>query len=128
MDGKELDNAVEFFIANALVESTQRSYRSAKRCYLSFCRACVLSPIQTSQSLLCRYVAHLANAGLAHSTIKSYLAAVRRMHIENGREDPGICDMAKLALVLGGVKMTQAATKKVAPRQPITVELLRIMK
>ncbi len=39
------------------------------------------------------YVAYVANAGLAHSTIKSYLAAVRLMHIENGREDSEICDM-----------------------------------
>ncbi len=115
-------------MANALAESTQRSYSSAKRRYLSFCSACVMSPIPTGQSLLCRYVPCLANAGLAHSTIKSCLAAVRLMQIENGRKDSGICDMAKLVLVLRGVKMTQAATKKVAPRQPITVELLRIMK
>ncbi len=33
-------------------------------------------------------------SGLAHSTIKSYLAAVGLLHIGNGREDPGICGMA----------------------------------
>ena len=44
--------------------------------------------------------------------IKCYLAAIWHMHIENNWEDPGICQMAKLELVLKGVKMVQAAKHK----------------
>ena len=50
------------------------------------------------------------------------------MHIENNWEDPGISRMAKLELVLKGVKMVQAAKHKPEVRQPITIELLQKMK
>jgi len=49
---------------------------------------------------------------------------VQHLHIENGYGDPGISQMAKLELVLRGIKMVQAAKGKGRARQPITLDVL----
>ena len=113
---------------HAIATSTRRTYSSAKRRYLSFCHMYHIPPLPSSEKSLCRYVALLANEGLAHGSIKCYLAAVRHLHIEEGRGDPGISDMAKLELVLKGIKMVRASKRKMGSRQPITPELLHKMR
>ncbi len=42
----------------------------------------------TNEQLLCHYVAFLAKSGLAASSIKCYLAAVRNLQITEGKGDP----------------------------------------
>lgn len=115
-------------MGHALAQSTRRSYNSAQRRYLSFCHADNVSPLPACQQSLCRYVTHLANEGLAHASIKCYLAAIRHLQIEKGWDDPGIANMAKLELVLRGIKMVQASKRKPTARQPITVDLLQKMR
>lgn len=64
-------------------------------------------------------------SGLAHSTIKCYLSAVRHLHIAEKRGDPGISCMPRLEQVLRGIKLTQAkGGKKGRERLPISVEIL----
>ena len=46
------------------------------------------TPLPVSQSLLCKYVSHLANENLKHGTIKVYLSAVRHLQIKYGMNDP----------------------------------------
>ena len=41
-----------------------------------------MDPIPVSEHQLCQYVSFLANHGLAHKTIKSYLSAVRHLQIK----------------------------------------------
>jgi len=53
---------------------------------------------------------------------------VRHLHIENGYGDPSISQMAKLELVLKGIKMVQAAKGKGKACQPITLDVLRKLK
>ena len=84
-----------------------------------------IQPIPASEQHLCQYIAYLAMAGLAHSTIKCYLSAVRHLHIAEDAGDPGISRMPRLEQVLRGVKRTQARSKsKVKERLPITIEIL----
>jgi hypothetical protein len=111
---------VEFYCDTALAKATKQTYKSAKRRYLTFCSLHDIAPIPTSEWVLCRYVAYLANEGLTHSTIRGYLSAVRHLHIEEDRGDPNISGMAKLELVLKGVKMVQATKPQPRVRQPIT--------
>ena len=99
---------MEFFFRNGLAESTQRSYNSAKRQYIHFCKSHNMSPIPASERQLGQYVSYLALANLAHSTIKCYLAAVRHLHIAEGAADPQISRMARLEQILRGIKLTQA--------------------
>jgi hypothetical protein len=63
-----------------------------------------MQPIPVSEHQLCQYVSFLANQGLAHQTIKSYVPAVRHLQIENKYADPGISSMARLEQVLMGIK------------------------
>ena len=78
---------------------------------------------------MCFYVAKLANEGLAHSTIKSYLSAIRHLQIPNGHPDPHIGDMPRLSQVIKGIKSHQAKQgRQNQPCLPITPTILRDLK
>ncbi len=109
LDCQELDSQVEFYLDHALAPSTKRTYGSAKKRYILFCHSHNIPPFPTSEPVQCRYVAHLANSSLKHTSIKCYLAAVRHLQIELGQGDPDMTSMAKLELVTKGVKRVQVA-------------------
>ena len=94
---------MERFFAKGLASSTQRTYKSAQKRYLQFCKDGAFIPLPSSQSILCRFVSHLANQGLKHRTIKAYLSAVRFLHIAEGREDPFISHFPRLQYTLSGI-------------------------
>ena len=119
-----LDSTVEFYFRNGLATSTQKAYTSAKRRYLQFCQEKGLTPLPAAEHQLCQFVSLLANQSLCHNTIKSYLAAVRHLHIAEGYGDPHISRMAKLEQVLRGIKLVQAKGEKKPPRLPITPQHL----
>ena len=71
----------------------------------------------------------MAKEGLKHRTIKSYLSAVRHLHIERKLPDPNMGNMARLELVLRGVKSLQAKqSPPPKPRLPITPDIIRKLK
>ena len=110
---------------DGLAPSTQRAYEAGKRRYRSFCADVGQPPLPATEQSLCRFVAKLEGDGLAHSTIKSYLSAVRHLHLEERLRDPRICDMARLEQVLRGVKISQAKRgKQGGSRLPISVDIL----
>ncbi len=62
---------------------------------------------------------------MSHTTIKSYLSAVRHLQIANNLPDPHMSDMPKLEGVLKGIKSVQArAQQKQRTRLPITPAIL----
>ena len=83
-----------------------------------------MTPLPAAEHQLCQFVSLLANQSLCHNTIKSYLAAVRHLHIAEGYGDPHISRMAKLEQVLRGIKLVQAKGEKKPPRLPITPQHL----
>ena len=86
----------------------------------------VANPFPVSQALLCYFVAHLANSGLAYQTIKTYLAAVRHAQITRGLPKPKRNEsMPKLKVVENGVRKIRAVNKTARPRLPITPTILR---
>ena len=120
-------NCGVYYFQNGLAASTQRSYNSGKRRYLKFCQIKGSAPVPASEHQLCQFVAFLANENLCHNTIKSYLAAIRHLHIAEGAGDPGMSNMPRLEQVVKGIKVTQVKEgKKVKARLPITPELLRM--
>ncbi len=84
-----VDNLVQKFFRKGLAGSTQRTYQSGQRRFLSFCRAGNFQAVLVSEAVLCRFVASLAEAGLKVRTIKVYLSAVRFMHIAEGSQESG---------------------------------------
>ena len=120
---------MERYFRSGLAPSTHKSYDSAKRRFLCFCVQAHLNPLPVSESLLCRYVAYLAEEGLAPKTIKLYLSAIRHLQVSMNLSDPKIGEMARLEQVVKGAKREYAKKNPdKRERLPITPELLMQMK
>ena len=120
---------MERYFRSGLAPSTHKSYNSAKRRFLCFCNQAQLNPLPISETLLCRYVAHLAEEGLTPRTIKAYLSAIRHLQVSMNLSDPKIGEMPRLEQVLKGAKR-EFAKKNPDKRErlPITPELLLRLK
>ena len=88
LDGRGLDLLVESMFLKGLVESTQKAYASGQRRYFKFCLSAGLRAVPASEEVLCKFTAKMACEGLQHRTIKSYMAGVRHLHIEDSMGDP----------------------------------------
>ncbi len=112
-----------------LAQSTHKVYSSGQKRFLDFCAAAGLRAVPADEEVLCKFAAKLASEGLRHRTIKSYMAGVRHLHIEEGLADPFLPALPRLHYVLRGVKRTEGGGGD--PRRerlPITPPLLRQMK
>ena len=77
---------------------------------------------------MCQFISSLAIQSLCHNTIKSYLAAIRHLHISEGYGDPSIHSMVRLEQVLKGIKAVQSKGPKRTERLPITLDHLAKLK
>ena len=68
--------------------------------------------------------AFLAKSGLSCSTIQSYLSALRYLHISCGLPEPDVSEMAKLKLVVRGIRRLKAKDFDGRRRLPITPSIL----
>ena len=119
---------MEHFFRNGLAPSTQKTYNSGKKRYLQFCKDKSTLPLPASEEQLCQFVSSLAIQSLCHNTIKSYLAAIRHLHIAEGYGDPHVHNMARLEQVLKGIKAVQSKGPKRTERLPITPNHLAKLK
>ena len=74
------------------------------------------------------FVAHLAQQGLTHATIKVYLSAVRNLHVTAGLHKEFAVQLTpKLELVMKGIKKEKAL---ISPRTrlPITIDIMSKLK
>lgn len=120
---------MERYFRSGLAPSTQRTYESAKRRFLTFCIKANLVPLPISEQLSCRYVSHLAEQGLAPKSIKGYLSAARHLQISMLMPDPKFSEMTRLEQVMQGIKREYAKRspgKRV--RLPITPDILLRMR
>ena len=130
LDLEHLEESVRHFFTKGLAESTQRTYLSGKKRYLSFCARAGVSAVPAEEKLLCSFVAFLAKEGLKYRTIKVYLSAIRHLHIEQALPDPFAgSPMARLEYVTRGIKKQEAeggGTQQ--QRLPITLPILHKLK
>ena len=129
MDISSLDESLLRYCNRGLADSTQRTYKSGINRYLSFCRLFgVSTPFPVSEPLLCYFVTYLAREGVAPSTVRTYLAAVRHAQIMRGHPGPReLSSLPRLRLVQNGVRRERALTGQPQTRQrlPITPTILR---
>ena len=122
-----LDPDIHYYFERGLANSTHRAYRAGVNRYISFCCLYnVLNPFPVSESMLCYFVVALAREGLAPSTIKTYLAAVRHTQIERGLPDlrEG-SSLPRLHMVQNGIRRQRAEQgPPPAQRLPITPAIL----
>ena len=113
--------------SNSLAPSTKRVYASGQKRYLAFCEISSLSPFPLAEDQLCSFVAHLAEEGLQHSSVKGYLSAIRHLQILGGMGDPFVASWPLLEYTLKGLKLQQARRKSLRSktRLPITPIIMR---
>ena len=96
---------------------------------MRFCSDSHANPLPLSETVLCKFVSHLADESLQHRTIKTYLSGLRFMQIKAGFRDPFQSQMPRLDYVLKGVKRVQAKSGGGGrERLPITPAILRKLK
>ena len=116
------------YFHQGLAQSTQSTYKAALRRFHRFCvQFNVVTPFPVTEQLLCCFIAHLADQGLAPQTTKGYLSAVRSMQISLGLPDPRErSSLPILKRVQAGIqraRLRQGPNKRI--RLPITVQLLK---
>ena len=125
-----MDTIIHHLLQQALAPTTRSSYDAAQRRYLLFCTNINTSPLPVNETLLCRYVASLANEKLRFQTIKWYLSTIRYLQIMSGFGDPDMTSMPVLDYLLKGVKREQAKhnPESTRSRLPITPEIIRSLR
>ena len=78
-------------------------------------------PLPLTESHLCLFVAHLANEGLKHTSIKGYLSATRRLQIVQGLGDPFVASCPLLECTLKGIKLRQAKSVATCSKSRLTI-------
>ena len=123
-----LDKLVASYTSAGIAASTRKAYNSAHKRFHSFCiHFSIGNPFPVSESLLCYFAAFLAREGLAPTSIKVYLAAVRYMQVVMGFPEPrAVSCLPRLKLVINGIARTRASTDQThgRPRLPITTDVL----
>ena len=83
-----------------------------------------MCPYPLTQYSTILFVTHLAKSSLTYRTLKVYLAAITRAHIEAGFSN-AICDDLLLQFTMQGIKRQHGAFSRT--RLPITMELMRTL-
>ena len=115
---------MERYFRQGLAASTQRTYSSAKKRYVEFCNKHSLPLLPVQEHQLCHFVSYLGDQGLAYSSLKGYLSAIRNLQISYNYPDPNISGMPKLEQVLRGIKKQNSAACAKRERLPITPDTL----
>jgi len=126
LDFQELEEIATRLSTRGMADYTQRSYKSGQTRFIRFCKKGGMAAIPASESVLIHFVSHLVKDGLKHRTIKSYLSAVRFMHIAEEVEDPFKAPLHRLHYTMRGMKREEAS-RGVTTRErlPITPGILR---
>ena len=108
-----LDGSLQEYYTAGLAESTRKVYLTGKKQYILFCKKFNISKaLPITEEMLCYYVAFLGDRGLAHSTIKTYLGALRDLHVEYGFQSPLERSMTRFDRVLKGIKVKRGREGK----------------
>ena len=84
-----------------------------------------IPPLPASEETISLFISYLGMEKVSYKTIKSYLAAVRHLHISSGLSFVGVSPRSHL--LIRGIKRTQGDVM-VKPRLPITPSILRSIK
>ena len=121
----DLNNDISYYLGLSIAASTKQTYSSAEKRFLEFCllyrRPCGKF-LPVDETTLVQYAAYLARS-IKYSSIKSYLAAVRHLHIRNGY-DLDFKKYPRLQQICKGIKRAQGCSTRV--RLPITIHHLKL--
>ena len=110
----------------ALAQSSHKTYQATAKKYFAFCESFNLSPLPTSEAILCYFTACFGQQGLAQSAICTYISGIRQLQIAHGLPEPKVDTIPQLRQVLRGLKIEHGKGGRVAhSRLPITPATLR---
>nr|XP_006813956.1 PREDICTED: uncharacterized protein LOC102807347 [Saccoglossus kowalevskii] len=113
------------YINLSIAPGTRRTYHAGQTRYLLFCRMYGMNPYPLTQRLTILFMTHLATSSLTYGTLKVYLAAIIRAHIEAGFTS-SIRDDLLLHFTMQGIKRHHGVPNRV--KLPITIALMRMLK
>ena len=114
-----------YLLAQGLSPSTHRVYSTGQRAYFQFCGALGFAGLPASEWVLMLFATWLFfSRGLAPSSITTYLASVRSLHVQYGFADP-MRGTDRLARLLRGIRRSRVTPA--AGQLPINNRLLRII-
>ena len=108
------------YFARGLADSSHRTYTSAQRQFLQFCRDFSLDPLPASEDTLLLFSTHLAQR-IKPQSIQVYLAAVRSLHVAQGLPNP-LHPGLKLKQTLRGIERQHFSPPK--QKMPLTFDIL----
>ena len=109
----------------SLAENTKKAYQAGEKQYIHFCQSFQVNQVvPTNENTLCYFVVFLART-VKHSTIKSYLAGVKHLHLKCGIPLE-LESYQQLQYIMRGIKRSQGSKPK--PRLPITIKHLHLFK
>ena len=115
------------YFEQRLATATKRTYNAGAKKFLDFCKLFnVLNPYPVSQIVLCSFVGYLAKSGLACSTIKTYVSAVRFQQIALGHAELRGSGMPKYNLVQRGIRREKSGEVARPSRLPTTPVLRQL--
>ena len=118
------------WVNNSKANSTWSTYRTAERMILLCQKQEGIKfdwPMQTDDTLVFIYWL-IERRGIKVSSVQSYLAGVRQLHINKGMEPPKIrTDLVKQALK-GRLNMERQSNKHDKTRLPMTMALMELLK
>ena len=106
-----------------LAASSQKVYTTAQLSFQHFCQSLQVPAMPAGEQVLLLYVADLFQR-VCHSTVRSYLAAIRHMHLAHGLPNP-LQGLPRLELALKGLKRRKPQSGD--SRLPITPLVLTII-
>src|SRR5690348_3888055 len=120
----ELSRRAALYATRARGDGTRRAYRTAWRQYETWCRSLGREPLAADPDTIAMHVVRLADAGLAVSSIRVALAAIRTAHLLAGRA----IDLRhpRLAMVVEGITRAKGVRprRKAAPAVPGVLRLM----
>ena len=120
---RELERIAGHLIKDSIADSTRRSYCTGQSAYLSFCHRFNLTPLPAPEQQLILFTADMSQR-LSFATIRTYLSAVRFLHVSNGYGDP-LTGKLQFDLLLRGVRRNKPGSKD--KRLPVTPLILEKM-
>jgi hypothetical protein len=124
MELEALSARAAVYATRARGEGTRRAYRSAWLCYEAWCRTLGRDPLDGNPDTVAMYITRRADDGLAISSIRVALAAIRTAHLLAGI---GLdLRQPRFAMVLEGVVRSRG-TRPLRQATPAVPDLLRRM-
>ena len=123
---ENLRGDIQHYISLSIASSTKQTYSAGEKRYIDFVTRFKQQSLEqclpATEAILTEFVAFLAKS-IKYASIKTYLAAVRHLHMRRGLQ-LNLPKMQQLQLVLRGIKRSHGDQSRV--RLPITIHHLRL--